>query len=142
LTAVLGVSSAAEVAVANLSRINGTAYVSKGAGYVVGREGMPLRDGDRVFPLKGGSLVVQYKDGCRVEASDEEILRINAETACVVAGQTAAATTVGAGVPNWAPIAAGAAFIGIVALASDGGDGGGGGGGSGQVFPPLPPISP
>ncbi len=68
--------------VATLARVDGTAIVSQGAGYVQGSEGMPLRDGDRLMVLDGGGAVVDFKDGCRYDVRDQELLSLTTVSTC------------------------------------------------------------
>ena len=72
----------AEEPVGTLARISGTAVVNQGAQYVVGREGMPLREGDRVLALEGGSALVLFADGCQHSVGDDELLVVPGVSTC------------------------------------------------------------
>ena len=81
LTLGLGVVSAAE-SVGTLSRVEGFAFVSQGAQYVAGREGMSLKEGDRVMIMDGGSAVISFADGCTYSLADDEVLSLGATSTC------------------------------------------------------------
>mgnify|MGYP003574424974 CR=1 FL=1 len=81
LTLALGVVSAAEP-VGTLSRIEGIAFVSQGAQYVAGREGMALKEGDRVMVMDGGNATISFGDGCNYSLGDNEVLSLGATSAC------------------------------------------------------------
>ena len=81
LTLALGVVSAAD-SVGTLSRIQGVAFVSQGAQYVAGREGMALKEGDRLMVMDGGNAVISFSDGCRYDLADNEVLTIGAASTC------------------------------------------------------------
>jgi len=81
LTLALNVATAAE-SVGTLSRIEGFAVVSQGAQYVAAREGMALKEGDRLMVLDGGNAIVSFTDGCRYTLADDEVLTIGAASTC------------------------------------------------------------
>jgi hypothetical protein len=81
LTLGFGVVSAAEP-VGTLSRIEGTAFVSQGAQYVPGREGMALNEGDRVMVMDGGNAIISFTDGCAYSLADNEVLSLGATSTC------------------------------------------------------------
>jgi len=87
VSAALAVGSAAQAAAAEpvgtLARVSGTAVVNQGAQYVVGREGMALREGDRLLALEGGSALVKFADGCEYRLEDDELLVVPAVSTCV-----------------------------------------------------------
>jgi hypothetical protein len=85
LTVGLGVASAAAELTGTLSRIEGTAVVSQGAQYVKGREGMKLKEGDRLMVLEGGNAVISFADGCRYTLGDNELLTVGAASTCAAA---------------------------------------------------------
>ena len=81
LTLGLGVVSAAE-SVGTLSRVEGFAFVSQGAQYVPGREGMSLKEGDRVMVMDGGNAIISFADGCKYNLADNEVLSLGATSTC------------------------------------------------------------
>ena len=81
MTLGLGVVSAAEP-VGTLARIQGIAFVSQGAQYIAGREGMALKEGDRVMVMDGGNATISYVDGCKYSLGDNEVLSLGATSTC------------------------------------------------------------
>ncbi|MEY6431479.1 hypothetical protein ABC977_03550 [Thioalkalicoccus limnaeus] len=77
-----GSSVSASEPVGELARITGTAVVNQGAQYVVGREGIPLREGDRLLVLEGGNALVLFADGCQYALQDDELLVVPAVSTC------------------------------------------------------------
>ncbi|MEA3275989.1 MAG: hypothetical protein U9Q81_11995 [Pseudomonadota bacterium] len=164
LTTMLSIASAAEP-IANLARIDGVAVVSQGAQYVKGREGMNLKEGDRLMALEGGNAVIEFKDGCRYTLADNELLTIGTKSTCatdavgsykvdpyggVSQTPTAAAEnfryaaleapaggTVAAAGLGWVPLAA-AGFVGLAGVATNSETKGS----SGNTGITQPPVSP
>lgn len=85
----LGTQANADEAVGTLARISGTAVVNQGAQYVVGREGMSLREGDRLLALEGGSALVTFSDGCQYRLQDDELLVVPAVSTCAASDAVA-----------------------------------------------------
>ena len=81
LTLALNLASAAE-SVGTLSRIEGFALVSQGAQYVPAREGMALKEGDRLMVMDGGNAIVSFADGCQYTLTDDEVLTVGATSTC------------------------------------------------------------
>ena len=81
LTVSFGLANAADE-VGTLSRIDGTAVVSQGAQYVEGREGMNLKEGDRLIVMEGGSAIIKFTDGCQYNLSDNELLTLGPTSTC------------------------------------------------------------
>ena len=81
LTLGLGVVSAAEP-VGTLSRVEGFVFVNQGAEYVAGREGMSLKEGDRVMVMDGGNAIVSFADGCKYNLADNEVLSLGPKSTC------------------------------------------------------------
>ena len=81
LTLGLGMVSAAE-STGTLSRVEGFAFVSQGAQYVAGREGMALKEGDRVMVMDGGNAIISFADGCKYNLADNEVLSLGATSTC------------------------------------------------------------
>ena len=81
LTLGLGAVSAAEP-VGTLSRVEGFAFVSQGAQYVAGREGMSLKEGDRVMVMDGGNAIISFADGCKYSLADNEVLSLGGTSTC------------------------------------------------------------
>jgi hypothetical protein len=154
LSASFGAVSAAE-AVAKLSRFEGMAFVSQGAQYLKGREGMPLYEGNRIMVLEGGTATLSFSDGCRYTLEDNELLTLGPASTCASDAvgsykidpysgvsqssgsyQQAALQpptqptdpypiTPAAGGPAWVPWVAGAAVVGGVIWAANDDDDGG-----------------
>ena len=81
LTLGVAAASAAEP-VGSLSRIEGFAFVSQGAQYVAAREGMALKEGDRLMVMDGGNAIISFVDGCRYTLEDNEVLSLGATSTC------------------------------------------------------------
>ena len=81
LTAAFATASAAEP-VGTLSRIEGATVVSQGAQYVKAREGMKLREGDRLMAMEGGNAVISFADGCQYTLTDNELLTLGPTSPC------------------------------------------------------------
>ena len=81
LTLGLAAASAAEP-VGSLSRIEGFAFVSQGAQYVAAKEGMALKEGDRLMVMDGGNAIISFVDGCRYTLQDNEVLSLGATSTC------------------------------------------------------------
>ena len=81
LTVGLTVASAAEP-VGSLARIEGFAFVSQGAQYVAAKEGMALKEGDRLMVMDGGNAIISFVDGCSYTLGDNEVLSLGATSTC------------------------------------------------------------
>jgi hypothetical protein len=148
-TLVLSVASAAEP-VGAVARIQGSALINQGERYVPASEGMPVKEGDRMFATEGSSAVIRFNDGCQYTLDDTQILTIGATSTCTAGGVVA--TYPISPIPAAVPAGAGAglvfagvagAVIGGAALVANHNNGNGHGGFPGPQGPtPLPPISP
>jgi hypothetical protein len=83
LTFGLGQAWATE-ALGLLGEIRGLTIISQGPGYVAGREGMPLRSGDRLIALEGGEALLWFADTCQYRLGDDLILDVGAQSPCAL----------------------------------------------------------
>lgn len=91
----VGLASAAEpVPSATISRVEGNAIASQEARYLPAREGMVLKEGDRLMVLEGGTAVISYADGCQYTLKEMGVLVVQKMSTCALNG---------AGVYNYDP---------------------------------------
>jgi hypothetical protein len=67
-----------------LAQIKGTAVISQGPMYVVGKEGMPLQAGNRLMTLEGGEALLWFSDQCQYRLSEDMILDLGAQSPCAL----------------------------------------------------------
>lgn len=141
LAAAFATAGAAEP-VATVSQIQGVALVSQGADYVTARQGMSLREGDRVMAMEGGSVALTYADGCKLDIADNQVFTVGNAASCAqgtlsqraVGPYMAAAPAAGAATAGL--VAAGVvAGVVVIGAASDTGS-------DDRFVPPPAPISP
>ena len=83
----VGMALAADQAqVATLVRIDGAAVASQDAKYVPAREGMTLKEGDRLMVLEGGSAILAFTDGCQYELGQMAMLAVQGISTCAANG--------------------------------------------------------
>jgi hypothetical protein len=83
----IGMAVAADQAqVATLVRIDGAAVASQDANYVPAREGMTLKEGDRLMVLEGGSAILAFADGCQFELGEMAMLAVQGVSTCAANG--------------------------------------------------------
>ncbi len=83
----MGMAVAADQAqVATLVRIDGAAVASQDANYVAAREGMTLKEGDRLMVLEGGSAILAFADGCQYELGEMAMLSVQGISTCAANG--------------------------------------------------------
>ncbi len=83
----IGMAVAADQAqVATLVRIDGAAVASQDAKYVPAREGMILKQGDRLMVLEGGSAILAFADGCQYELGEMAVLAVQSISTCAAKG--------------------------------------------------------
>lgn len=83
----IGMAVAADQAqVATLVRIDGAAVASQDAKYVPAREGMTLKEGDRLMVLEGGSAILSFADGCQYELGEMAVLAVQGISTCAANG--------------------------------------------------------
>jgi hypothetical protein len=144
-TMTLSVASAAEP-LGTLARIEGSTLINQGEQYVKAREGMALKEGDRLIATEGSSAVIKFNDGCQFTLTDAQVLTVGPKSTCA-GGDTVASYPVNPK-PAQAPAVSGATAgliaagtlgaVVIIGAASDTGSD------SRDVPPPAParPISP
>jgi hypothetical protein len=72
--------------VATVVRIDGAAVASQDAKYVPAREGMTLKQGDRLMVLEGGSAILAFADGCQYELGEMAVLAVQGISTCAANG--------------------------------------------------------
>ncbi|MGB8144138.1 MAG: hypothetical protein WCF05_02980 [Chromatiaceae bacterium] len=72
--------------VATVVRVDGTAVVSQDARYVPARQGMNLKEGDRLMVLEGGSAILTFTDGCQYELGQMAMLAVQGISTCAANG--------------------------------------------------------
>lgn len=72
--------------VATVVRVDGTAVVSHDARYVPARQGMNLKEGDRLMVLEGGSAILTFTDGCQYELGQMAMLAVQGISTCAANG--------------------------------------------------------
>ncbi|HPB76985.1 MAG TPA: hypothetical protein PLY96_17260, partial [Chromatiaceae bacterium] len=67
----MSLATAAEsVPAAKISRVDGNAIASQDARYLPAREGMALKEGDRLMVLENSTAIVTFTDGCQYTLKD------------------------------------------------------------------------
>jgi hypothetical protein len=87
-TTAFSFASAAEP-VGAVARIQGTALISQGEAYVAAREGMPVREGDRMIATEGSSAIIKFADGCQYTLADTQVLTVGGTSTCAAGGTVA-----------------------------------------------------
>lgn len=83
----VGMAVAADQAqVAKLVRNDGSAVVSRDAKYIPAREGMTLKEGDRLMVLEGGGAILAFADGCQYELGEMAMLAVEGISPCAANG--------------------------------------------------------
>jgi hypothetical protein len=83
----IGMAVAADQAqVATLVRIDGAVVASQDAKYVPAREGMTLKQGDRLMVLEGGSANLAFADGCQYQLGEMAMLTVQGTSTCAANG--------------------------------------------------------
>jgi len=78
----LGTVAHASEPVGQISSIQGSALISQGAQYVPAREGMSLRELDRVVIMEDSSATLAFADGCEYTMGEMDLLTVSSTTAC------------------------------------------------------------
>ena len=134
----MGSASASDV-VASIGQVSGSALVNQGQTYEPVVAGASLHEGSRLMTMEGGSITVQFQDGCTKELTENQVMTVGAADSC----STASLTTQGEGSYHaaMAPATAGLGFVAaaaaVVVIGGAGLDLG-----SDDRRDPLPPISP
>jgi len=76
-----GQSSADEM-LGEIKRIEGAVMITQGEHFVSAREGMQLREFDRLMALEDSSALLEFSDGCRYEMTGTELLTVGSESVC------------------------------------------------------------
>jgi hypothetical protein len=116
-TLMLSVASAAEP-VGTVARISGAALINQGERYEPAKEGMAIKEGDRMMATEGSSAVIKFKDGCEYTLTDTQVLTVGATSTCRAGGAVAAAAPSGLN-PGLAFAGAAALVVGGVALVAN-----------------------
>jgi hypothetical protein len=111
-TLTLSVASAAEP-LGTLARIEGSTLINQGEQYVKAREGMTIKEGDRLIATEGSSAVIKFNDGCLFTLTDTQVLILGPKSTC--AGGDAVASHPVDPKPAQIPAAGGAAAGGAAA---------------------------
>ena len=82
LTVAFGQAAASDDTVAKVSRVEGNTLVNQGAEYVPASDGLPLREGDLVMAMEGGSATITFSDGCVYKLDENMILTVGAADSC------------------------------------------------------------
>jgi hypothetical protein len=83
----IGMAVAADQAqIATLIRVDGVAVASQDGKYVGAREGMTLKEGDRLMVLEGGSAILAFADGCQYELGEMAMLAVQGTSTCAAKG--------------------------------------------------------
>ena len=77
----LSVASAAEP-LGTLARIEGSTLINQGEQYVKAREGMAVKEGDRLIATEGSSAVIKFNDGCQFTLTDAQVLTLGPKSTC------------------------------------------------------------
>jgi hypothetical protein len=59
---------------------------SQDAKYVPAREGMTLKEGDRLMVLEGGSAILAFADGCQYELGEMAMVAVQGISTCAANG--------------------------------------------------------
>jgi hypothetical protein len=112
---IVGMAMAADQApIAKLVRVDGTVIASQDARYIPAREGMSLKEGDRLMVLADGKAIVRFLDGCEYSLADQAVLVVQHVSTCASNGSGVYRVNPRSGVaggtsprPQPAPLAAG-----------------------------------
>lgn len=85
LVIAMGAVSAVEP-IGEIALVDGIVLKSEGTRFVGVREGMVLRQLDRVMTTEGSTALLAFNDGCRYEMSELELLTLTDESTCRSAG--------------------------------------------------------
>jgi hypothetical protein len=84
---IVGMAMAADQApIAKLVRVDGTVIASQDARYIPAREGMSLKEGDRLMVLADGKAIVRFLDGCEYSLTDQAVLVVQDVSTCASNG--------------------------------------------------------
>jgi hypothetical protein len=78
----LGTAAHSSEPLGQISSIQGSALISQGAQYVPAREGMSLRELDRVVIMEDSSAVLAFADGCEYTMGEMDLLTVSSTSAC------------------------------------------------------------
>lgn len=144
---IVGMAMAADQGpIATLVRVDGTVIASQDARYIPAREGLSLKEGDRLMVLADGKAIVRFLDGCEYSLADQAVLVVQHVSTCAsngggvyrvdphsgVAGGTTPQpqlaaigdTPMGPVLPSMVDIAVGSAALIAVAILANQDDGG------------------
>jgi hypothetical protein len=83
----VGMAMAADPApIATLVRVDGTVIASQDARYIPAREGLSLKEGDRLMVLADGKAIVRFLDGCEYSLADQAVLVVQHVSTCATNG--------------------------------------------------------
>lgn len=74
------------VPAAKVTRVEGNAIASQDARYLPAREGMALKEGDRLMVLDNSSAIVSFADGCQYTLKDMGVLVVQKTSTCALNG--------------------------------------------------------
>jgi hypothetical protein len=84
---IVGMAMAADPApIATLVRVDGTVIASQDARYIPAREGLSLKEGDRLMVLADGKAIVRFLDGCEYNLADQAVLVVQHVSTCASNG--------------------------------------------------------
>jgi len=72
-----------------VARIQGSALINQGEQYVSAREGMAVKEGDRLIATEGSSAVIKFNDGCQYTLADTQVLTVGPASTCASSGAVA-----------------------------------------------------
>jgi hypothetical protein len=67
-------------------RVDGTVIASQDARYIPAREGLSLKEGDRLMVLADGKAIVRFLDGCEYSLADQAVLVVQNVSTCAANG--------------------------------------------------------
>lgn len=83
----LSLATAADpVPAAKVTRVDGNAIASQDARYLPAREGMALKEGDRLMVLENSTAIVSFADGCQYTLKDMGVLVVQKMSTCALQG--------------------------------------------------------
>jgi len=74
------------VPAAKVTRVDGNAIASQDARYLPAREGMALKEGDRLMVLENSTAIVSFADGCQYTLKDMGVLVVQKTSTCALNG--------------------------------------------------------
>lgn len=74
------------VPAAKVTRVEGNAIASQDARYLPAREGMALKEGDRLMVLENSTAIVSFADGCQYTLKDMGVLVVQKTSTCALNG--------------------------------------------------------